>query len=79
MPCSLPPRCPASGRESGGEKPIYDVIRAFAQAYNAADAKAVAELFVDGASVFDPSGAETQGKTAIAEMYTTFVPGDPGP
>ena len=64
--------------EDPKEKPARDVLRAFAQAYNASDAKALAELFVERASVFDPNGAETQGRTAIAEMYATSFRETPG-
>jgi uncharacterized protein (TIGR02246 family) len=64
--------------ENPQEKPVRDVIRAFVQAYNAPDAKAVGELFVANASVFDPSGEETQGKPAISEMYATALRDAPG-
>jgi uncharacterized protein (TIGR02246 family) len=50
----------------------------FVQAYNAADAKALAELFVDNASAFDPGGGETQGKAAIGDMYATTLRDAPG-
>src|SRR4051794_32515264 len=55
--------------EDPREKPVRDLLRAFSQAYNATDAKALADLFVDSSSVVEPGGAETQGKPAIGEMY----------
>jgi uncharacterized protein (TIGR02246 family) len=64
--------------EDPREKPVRDVIRAFAQAYNAGDAKALAEMFVERASVFDPNGGETQGRAAISEMYATSFRETPG-
>jgi uncharacterized protein (TIGR02246 family) len=64
--------------EDPREKGVRDVIHAFAKSYNASDAKALAEMFVDAASVFDPSGAETQGKPAIAEMYAASLRENPG-
>jgi uncharacterized protein (TIGR02246 family) len=76
-----PGQTPAGARpaaEDPREKPVRDVLRAFAQAYNAADAKAMAGLFVDNASVVDPSGAETHGKPAIGEMYSTSHREAPG-
>jgi uncharacterized protein (TIGR02246 family) len=67
-----PAQGPAGARpaaEDPKEKPVRDLLRTFARAYNAADAKALAGLFVDDASVVDPEGAETRGKPAIGEMY----------
>src|SRR5262249_19099217 len=60
------------------EKPLRDLMRAFSQAYNTADAKSMAGLFVDNALVVDPSGAETQGKPAIGDMYATSHRDAPG-
>jgi uncharacterized protein (TIGR02246 family) len=64
--------------EDPREKPVRDLVRAFSQAYNAADAKALAGLFVDDASVVDPVGSETQGKPAIGEMYAASQREAPG-
>src|SRR5258707_4942502 len=64
--------------EDPREKPARDLMRAFSQAYNAADAKALAGLFVDSASVVDPSGGETRGKPAIGEMYAASHRDAPG-
>jgi uncharacterized protein (TIGR02246 family) len=69
---------PRPAAEDPREKPVRDVLRAFAQAYNAADAKAIAGLFVEGASVVDPSGSETQGQTALGTMYATSLREAPG-
>jgi uncharacterized protein (TIGR02246 family) len=64
--------------EDPREKPVRDLLRTFSQAYNAADAKSVAGLFVDSALVVDPSGAETQGRPAIGEMYAASHRDAPG-
>lgn len=64
--------------EDAREKPVRDLIRAFAQAFNAADANAMAGLFVDSASVVDPSGEETLGKPAIGAMFAEAHKGAPG-
>jgi uncharacterized protein (TIGR02246 family) len=77
-PAATAPAAAAPAAEDPREKPVRDLIRVFAQAYNAADAKALADLFVDSASVVDPSGGETQGKAAISEMYAGSFRETPG-
>jgi uncharacterized protein (TIGR02246 family) len=72
---------PAAARptaEDPQEKPVRDVVRAFVQAYNAPDSKALGELFLDSASVLDPSGFETHGKAAIGAMYAATLRDAPG-
>jgi uncharacterized protein (TIGR02246 family) len=64
--------------EDPREKPVREALRAFSQAYNAGDAKALAALFADAAMVVDPSGSETQGKAAIGDMYAQSLRDAPG-
>jgi uncharacterized protein (TIGR02246 family) len=64
--------------ENPQDKPVRDVIRALVQTYNTADARALVELFVDGASVYDPGGGETHGKAAIGAMYAATLKDAPG-
>jgi uncharacterized protein (TIGR02246 family) len=59
------------------EKPIRDLVEAFAKAYSAPDVKALAALFTDDASVVDPAGETTRGKSAIAEMYASSFAENP--
>jgi uncharacterized protein (TIGR02246 family) len=72
---------PAAARpapEDPREKPVRDLLREFNRAYNAADAKALAGLFVDEALVVDPAGSETRGKPTIGEMYAASHREAPG-
>jgi uncharacterized protein (TIGR02246 family) len=78
QPAGGQPAAAQPAAENPAEKPVRDVIQAFGKAYNAADAKALADLFVDGATVVDPSGFETHGKGAIGEMYATTLRDAPG-
>jgi len=81
QPGAAPPApvaAPAPAREDPREKPVRDVMRDFSQAYNATDARALANLFVETASVVDPAGGETQGKTAIGDMYAASLHEAPG-
>ncbi len=70
-----PQRKPAPSPE---EKAIIDGVNAFSSLYSAANAEALAELFLDDASIIDPDGNETRGKAAVAEMYAGGVSGEPG-
>ena len=63
---------------SAEEKAIIDGIDAFAQLYSSANAEALAELFLDDASIVDPDGNATRGKAAVAEMYATAFQATPG-
>jgi uncharacterized protein (TIGR02246 family) len=57
---------PASSPE---EKPIRDLVDAFAKAYSTPDLKALAAFFTEEANVIDSAGETTRGKSAIADMY----------
>ena len=60
------------------EKAIIDGVSAFSALYSAANAEALAELFVDDASIIDPDGNETRGKAAVAQMYAAAFQESPG-
>ena len=44
------------------EKAVIDGVNAFSSLYSAANAEALAELFVDDASIIDPDGNETRAR-----------------
>ncbi len=60
------------------EKAIIDGMDAFAKLFSSANAEALAELFLDDASIVDPDGTATRGKAAVAEMYATAFQATPG-
>jgi uncharacterized protein (TIGR02246 family) len=60
------------------EKPIVDLVDAFAKAYSTPDLKALSMFFTDDASVVDSAGEATRGKPAIGEMYTSAFEENPG-
>ena len=69
---------PAKHAPSPEEKAIIDGVNAFSTLYSAANAEALAELFLDDASIIDPDGNETRGKAAVAEMYGAAFQANPG-
>lgn len=69
---------PAKPAPSPEEKAIIDGVNAFSTLYSSAKADALAELFVDDASIIDPDGNETRGKAAVAEMYGAAFQENPG-
>ena len=66
---------PASSAE---EKPIRDLVGAFAKAYSGPDLKALAAYFTDEANVVDSAGETTRGRSAIIEMYASSFEENPG-
>jgi uncharacterized protein (TIGR02246 family) len=71
-PAAAPPAQGASSPAIGArEKPIRDLVAAFAKAYSAPDAKALGAFFSDQANVVDSAGETTRGKAAIVEMYAS--------
>ena len=60
------------------EKAVVDGVNAFSSLYSAANAEALAGLFLDEASIIDPDGYETRGKAAVAEMYAAAFQESPG-
>ena len=81
---SQPAATPAPGGEPAPpaftpeQKAVADAVAAFAKAYSAADAKALAGMFSDDIVLTDPEGNETRGKAAVAEMYTGAFQENPG-
>jgi len=73
-----PARAPATSTSSALEKPIRNLVDAFAKAYNTPDIPALGGLFTDDANVVDSGGDSTRGKAAIAEMYATSLAENPG-
>jgi uncharacterized protein (TIGR02246 family) len=62
---------------SAQEKPIRDLLDAFAKAYGAPDLKALAACFAEEANVVDSAGESTRGKSAIVEMYASSFEENP--
>ena len=62
---------------SAEEKPIRDLVDAFAKAYSAPDLKALAACFADEANVVDSAGETTRGKPAVVEMYASSFEENP--
>jgi uncharacterized protein (TIGR02246 family) len=60
------------------EKPIRDLVDAFAKAYSAPDLKNLAACFTDDANVVDSAGEATRGKAAVVEMYAASLEETPG-
>jgi uncharacterized protein (TIGR02246 family) len=52
-----------------GEKAIRLAVEAFAAAYNAGDAKAVASLFVADGEIVSEEGRSTQGREGIGQVF----------
>ncbi len=66
---------PAAARPE--EKPIRDLVDAFAKAYSTPDLKALAACFADEANVIDSDGESTRGKQAVVEMYASSLEENP--
>jgi uncharacterized protein (TIGR02246 family) len=62
---------------SADEKPIRNLVDAFAKAYSAPDFNALAALFADEAIVVDSAGEATRGKQAVVEMYASALEENP--
>jgi uncharacterized protein (TIGR02246 family) len=62
---------------SAEEKPIRDLVDAFAKAYNKPDLKALEGCFTDEANVVDSAGESTRGKSDIVEMYASSLEDNP--
>jgi uncharacterized protein (TIGR02246 family) len=74
-PAPAPSAAPAAA--SAEEKPIRDLVDAFAKAYSTPDIKALAACFADGANVVDSAGETTRGKQAVVEMYASSLEENP--
>lgn len=70
-----------SAPASGDNDQAYDVIKkaavAYFTAYNARDAKAIADLFVPEAELVDASGTVFQGRDIIRQEYEAFFNAHP--
>jgi uncharacterized protein (TIGR02246 family) len=74
---AAPAQGATSPANSALEKPIRDLIDAFARAYGAPDVNALMALFTDDANVVDSAGEATRGKQAIGEMYASSFEENP--
>ena len=61
-----PERKPGSTPE---ERAVLEGLAAFRKLYEAADAAALADLFLDESMIVDPDGNATRGKAAVKAMY----------
>jgi uncharacterized protein (TIGR02246 family) len=75
------PAAPAQGATtpaiSAEEKPIRDLVDAFAKAYSIPDLNALAACFTDEADVVDSAGESTRGKAAVVQMYASSLEENP--
>lgn len=67
----------AQAQPAPGETEVRKLLRVVTDAYNQADAKALAARFTDDAALFDPDGEEVRGRDAIAQHYAAAF--DDGP
>jgi uncharacterized protein (TIGR02246 family) len=70
-------QAPGAPAISPEEKPIRDLVDAFAKAYSAPDVKALATYFADDANVVDSAGEATRGKAAVVDMYASSLEENP--
>jgi uncharacterized protein (TIGR02246 family) len=73
-----PAQTTAAAAPSAAEKPIRDLVDAFAKAYNTPNMQALGALFADDANLVDSGGEMTRGKQAIAENYASAFEENPG-
>ena len=76
---SAPPARTAA-KPGGGdpEKTILETAQRFAEAFNKADAAAIAALWSEDGDYVEESGERTKGRTAIQKKYATFFADNPG-
>jgi uncharacterized protein (TIGR02246 family) len=67
-----------SKSQSADERTIRAAAEAFARAYNARDAHALAEQFTKDADVVDIDGVRTRGREAIEEVLAATFKDEPG-
>jgi uncharacterized protein (TIGR02246 family) len=63
---------------SAEEKAVRDASARFAEAFNKADAEAIAAQFVDDARVVDEDGKSLDGKEAIRQRFAVAFSANPG-
>jgi hypothetical protein len=68
-----PAQAAATPAPSAEEKPIRDLVDAFARAYSAPDLNALAACLTDEVNVVDSAGESTRGKAAVVEMYASSL------
>ncbi|WZO98884.1 SgcJ/EcaC family oxidoreductase [Isosphaeraceae bacterium EP7] len=91
LPClalGLAPMARAQAPEAGAVKPAEDhpearaaikaLDEAFVKAFNAGDAKAVADTFTEGAQILDEDGLVTSGRPAILDRFAAGFEESPG-
>ncbi len=69
---------PAPPAANPNEAAIRTGAQAFIKAFNAGDAKAVAEMFAPNATIADEDGNVFKGRKAIEEQYTALFKAHPG-
>jgi uncharacterized protein (TIGR02246 family) len=74
---AAPARGTTTAAPSPEEKPIRDLIDAFAKAYSTPDLTALGACFADEANVVDSAGEFTRGKAAVVEMYSSALEENP--
>jgi uncharacterized protein (TIGR02246 family) len=72
-----PAREQAAAAPRAEERPIRDLVDAFAKAYSKPDLKALDALFTDQANVIDSAGETTRGKPDIMGMYASSFEENP--
>jgi uncharacterized protein (TIGR02246 family) len=76
-PAAAPAQAATAPAITAQEKPIHDLIDAFAKAYSAPNLEALAACFTDDANVVDSAGESIRGKAAIVEMYASALADNP--
>ena len=83
-PAQEPDPAPQGGRPAAAPereadvRAITDLLASFVKAYNAKDAKAIADLFTPDAEVEDEDGEVTRGRDAIVERFARAFEEDGG-
>jgi uncharacterized protein (TIGR02246 family) len=75
---ATPAQAAATPAPRAVEKPIRDLIDAFAKAYSTPDLKALDALIADEANVVDTAGESTRGRSDIMGMYASSFNENPG-
>src|SRR5690242_13374070 len=79
-----PPSPPAGVEPKGSTdrpddvKALATLVRAFTEAYNKGDAKAVADLFTANAELTEETGDTVQGREAVTGLFAAAFKEEPG-
>jgi uncharacterized protein (TIGR02246 family) len=76
-PARAPAQATAAAAPRAEEKPIRDLVDAFAKAYSKPDLKALDALFTDQANVIDSAGETTRGKPEVMRMFASSFEENP--